>query len=223
MKSLRQAIIGVVLLFFCTACVSIPKPDYSKFFEHHPRSIVVVPPFNKTTAVDAPGMFTTTISQPFAEKGYYIFPVFLTRDILIDMGLSDEGLNSQVPPQRFRETFGADAVLFVTITAWTTTYVFLSSAVTVEAVYKLVDTDSGEVIWQTTQRAVQDSSGGGGGGGLIGALVAAAVKAAMTAMITDYRPLARQANTFAVMKRRAGLPAGPYSADYKNDYPNYQD
>jgi hypothetical protein len=221
---LQQFVLGLVFLFLSTACVSIPKPDYSKFFDHHPRSILVVPPINKTTAVDAPGMFTTTISKPFAEKGYYIFPVFLTRDILIDMGLSDEGLISQVPPHRFRETFGADAVLFVTITAWTTTYVLLSSAVTVEATYKLVDTDSGEVIWQTTQKAVQDSSGGGGGGGgLIGALVAAAVKAALTAMITDYRPLARQANTLAVTQRRAGLPAGPYLTDYKNDYANYRD
>jgi len=206
------------------ACATGPKPDYSKFFEHHPRSILIVPPFNKTTAVDAPGFFLTTISEPFAEKGYYVFPVFLTRDILIDMGLPDEGVLSQVQPQRFRETFGADSVLFVTIKAWTTTYVLLFSSVTVEAAYKLVDTDSGEVIWEASQKVVQDSSGGGGsGGGLVGALVGAAVKAALHAVITDYRPLARQANSLAVRKQRSGLPTGPYGSDYQKDYANYRD
>ncbi len=205
------------------ACATGPKPDYSKFFEHQPRSILIVPPFNKTTAVDAPGFFLTTISQPFAEKGYYVFPVFLTRDILIDMGLPDEGVLSQVQPQRFRETFGADAVLFVTIKAWSTAYVLLASAVTVEAAYKLVDTDSGEVIWEASQRVVQDSGGGGSGGSLVGALVGAAVKAALHAVITDYRPLARQANSFVVIKRRQGLPTGPYGSDYQKDYANYRD
>ncbi len=169
------------------ACATGPKPDYSKFFEHQPRSILIVPPFNKTTAVDAPGFFLTTISQPFAEKGYYVF------------------------------------LLFVTIKAWSTAYVLLASAVTVEAAYKLVDTDSGEVIWEASQRVVQDSGGGGSGGSLVGALVGAAVKAALHAVITDYRPLARQANSFVVIKRRQGLPTGPYGSDYQKDYANYRD
>jgi hypothetical protein len=223
MKSvyLLTALLAVLSL---EACATIPKSDYSKFFEHHPRSILIVPPFNKTTAVDAPGFFLSTISKPFAERGYYVFPVFLTRDILIDMGLPDEGVLSQVQPQRFRETFGADSVLFVTIKAWSTTYVLLSSAVTVEAAYKLVDTDSGEVIWEASQKVVQDSSGGGsGGGGLLGALIGAAIKAALHAVITDYRPLAQQANSMAVRNRRAGLPTGPYGSDYQKDYANYRD
>ena len=210
-------LVALVLLLFLNACAATkPKPDYSKFFEHHPRSIVIVPPLNKTTAVDAPTLFTTTVTRAFAERGYYVFPVFLTRDILNDMGLSDEGVLVQLQPQRFKETFGADAVLFVTIKQWVTTYVLLASSVTVEANYKLVDTDSGEVIWETSQLAVQQSGGSG--------LAEMVVRAALTALVTDYRPLARQANSMVVSKRREGLPAGPYVTDYyQKDYANYRD
>jgi hypothetical protein len=208
-------LIAATLVLFLDACATKPKPNYSKFFEHHPRSILIVPPMNQTTAVEAPAFFTTTVSRPFAERGYYVFPVFLTRDILNDMGLSDEGLLLQFQPQRFRETFGADAVLFVTIKQWVTTYVFLASSVTVEAIYKLVDTDSGEVIWGKTQLVVQQSGGQG-----IAGIIASAI---ITALAVDYRPLAQQANTEAVKAQREGLPAGPYATDYQIDYANYRD
>ena len=212
-------LLGTFLGLIIQGCVtSPPKPDYSHFFEHHPRSIVVVPAFNNTTAVDAPVVFDTTVTRPFAERGYYVFPVFLTRDVLIDMGLSDEGILSEVTPQRFKEVFGADAVLYSTINEWV--YMALNASVRVTINYKLVDTSSGMELWEQTRTAIRQG-GGGGGGGLIGALVAAAVNAALTAS-ADYRSLAIQANTKAVNPKGIGLPAGPYHPEFKTDYPNYQ-
>lgn len=214
MKILRPLIAGAFLLSV-GACATTPKPDYSKFFEHHPRSVLIVPPINKTTAVEAPIVFNTTVTRPFAERGYYVYPVFLTRDILNDLGLSDEGLIAQAQPQRFREIFGADAVLFVTVNTWTTTYVVLASSVTVEANYKLVDTDTGEVIWERTERVAEASRGG--------SLLEMVISAAITALTVDYRPLARRTNVLVVDKPGQGLPAGPYRSEYKQDYPNYRD
>ncbi len=213
-----RLVTAILLLFVLEACATQPKPDYAdyaKFFAHQPRSIVIVPPINQTTAVDAPILFSTTVTQPFAERGYYVFPVFLTRDILNDMGLADEGVLLQLQPQRFKETFGADAVLFVTIKQWVTTYVLLASSVTVEADYKLVDTDSGEVIWKKTQLVVQQSGGGG--------LLEMVIHAALTALIVDYRPLAQRTNVLAVNTKREGLPAGPYHSDFTTDYAGYRD
>ena len=214
MKILRPLIAGAFLLSV-GACATTPKPDYSKFFEHHPRSVLIVPAINKTTAVEAPTVFNTTVTRPFAERGYYVYPVFLTRDILNDLGLSDEGLIAQAQPQRFREIFGADAVLFVTVNTWTTTYVVLASSVTVEANYKLVDTDTGEVIWERTERVAEASRGG--------SLLEMVISAAITALTVDYRPLARRTNVLVVDKPGQGLPAGPYRSEYKQDYPNYRD
>jgi hypothetical protein len=202
-------------VFFVGACATVPKPDYSKFFEHHPRSVLIIPAINKTTAVEAPTVFNTTVTRPFAERGYYVYPVFLTRDILNDIGLTDEGLIAQAQPQRFKEIFGADAVLFVTVNTWATTYVVLASSVTVEANYKLVDTDTGEVIWERTERVVEQSGGSNP--------IAMAISAALTALTVDYRPLARRTNILVVDKPGQGLPAGPYRSEYKNDYTNYRD
>lgn len=201
------------MLFLLQGCVAQPDYHYAKFFENHPRSILVLPPFNESTAVDAPILFNTTVSQPFGEKGYYVFPVFLTKDILIDMGLSDEGLLKEASFQTFKDVFGADAVLYVTVKEWVTTYLAISSSVTVEANYKLVDTTTEEVLWERTERVTKDSSGSN--------LIEAVVNAALNAMLTEYRPLARHINLQVVSKPSAGLPTGPYHQNYKKDYNNF--
>ncbi|HLA62018.1 MAG TPA: GNA1162 family protein, partial [Nitrospiraceae bacterium] len=187
-------ILATCAALWLSGCVTQPKPDYSNFFDHQPRSILVVPPANKTTAVDAPAVFLTTVSAAFAERGYYVFPVFLVQDILNDLGATDEGSIAAIPPEKFKEVFGTDSILYVTITDWTTTYVVLSSNITVGAEYRLVEAGTGAVLWTGTQKVIQSS--GGGGGGLPG-LIVAAVQAAVTATTVQYRPIAIQANNFA--------------------------
>lgn len=208
-------ILATCAALWLSGCVTQPKPDYSNFFDHQPRSILVVPPANKTTAVDAPAVFLTTVSAAFAERGYYVFPVFLVQDILNDLGATDEGAIAAIPPEKFKEVFGTDSILYVTITDWTTTYVVLSSNITVGAEYRLVEAGTGAVLWTGTQRVIQ-SSGGGGGGGLAGLLVAA-VQAAVTATTVQYRPIAIQANNMAASRSGYGLPAGPYHPEFQKD------
>jgi len=212
----RRLVIATTVLLL-TGCATTPRWDYGPFFENHPRSILVVPAHNSTTAVNAPEIWGTTITMPLAERGYYVFPLRLTDDLLKDLGLTNEALVAQLPPSRFKELFGADAVLLVTIHDWTTKYLVLASNVTVHVSYKLVDTRTGLVLWQGDQKAVRQSGSGGGG---LGGLIAAAVSALATTAI-DYRPLAREANTVIVGSPR-GLPAGPYHADFQKDYPNYK-
>lgn len=194
-----------------SGCVTQPKPDYANFFDHQPRSILVVPPANKTTAVDASAIFLTTVSAAFAERGYYVFPVFLVQDILNDLGATDEGAITAIPPEKFREVFGTDSILYVTITDWTTSYVVIASSITVGAEYRLVDASTGAVLWTGKQKLVQNS--GDGGGGLIGALV----NAAITAATVQYRPIAIQTNTMASSQSGYGLPAGPYHPEFQKD------
>ena len=202
-----------------SGCATESTTDYAKFFEHQPRSILVVPPANKTTAVDAPAVFLTTVSAAFAERGYYVFPVFVVQDILNDLGATDEGTVAAIPPDKLKEVFGTDSILYVTITDWTTSYLVLASNITVGAEYRLVDAATGEALWTHTQRGVHNSGGGGGG---IAGLVAAAVNAAVTAAAVEYRPIAFQTNNLAVSQRGRGLPAGPYHPEFQKDHENYQ-
>lgn len=203
---------SAVLLVGCAA----KKRDYGAYFAHEPRSIVVVPPLNETTSIDAQSVYLTTISRPLAERGFYVFPVLLTDALLKDLGLPEAGLVHQVPPEKFYEYFGADAVLFVTISDWTNRYLLLQAQTVVTVSFALKDTRSGALLWEGTQSAVQGS--GDGGGGLIGMAIAAAITYAANEMLeTNYRPLAQQANAMALSTPGAGLPLGPYHPGHGTD------
>lgn len=207
-----------------TGC-ALPKKDYGAFFAHQPRSILVVPALNDTTEVSAASVYSTTTTRPLAERGYYVFPVLLTEGLLQDLGLAEAGLIHQVPPSRFYELFGADAVLFVTIEDWSNKYIVIQQSTVVEMKFVLTDTRTGTVLWEHTQNFTK-SSGDGGGGGL-GGLIAMAVKAAVVyavneMMEVDYRPLAVQANWMAFSTQGTGLPAGPYHPNHEADKSNYQ-
>ena len=200
----------LVLLMTCVlqGCVS-PKPiNLDAFYMHPPRSIVVVPVVNESPEVTANSVLITTITQPLAERGYYVFPVYLTDMILRDFGLVEAGHIQLLPAERFYEWFGADAVLFVTIKDWSTKYLVLASSVVVDMEYVLKDTRTGTVLWQNHQNYVQSSGGGDP--------IAMAVSAALNALLTDYLPLARQAN-FLAFQPPKGLPAGPYHPEYQQD------
>jgi len=217
MRLFSCVVVACTALWLSGCVTQPPKPDYTNFFDHQPRSILVVPPANKTTAVDAPAVFLTTVSAAFAERGYYVFPVFLVQDILNDLGATDEGAIAAIPPEKFKEVFGTDSILYVTITDWSTSYIVIASNIIVGAEYRLVDAGTGAVLWTGKQKVIHESGGGGGGGGLIGALVAAAVNAAITATTVQYRPIAIQANNLAASQSGYGLPAGTYHPEFKKD------
>jgi hypothetical protein len=206
--TIRSILIGGGLLYLLCGCAVLEKRDLSAFYAHKPRSIVVVPVENESTEVTAPTVFITTITVPLAERGYYVFPVYLTELLLRDLGLPEAGLIHQLPSQRFFEVFGADAVLLVTIKDWSTKYLLLVSSVVVDIEYVLKDTRTGTVLWGSKQHVAHNSEGS--------SLVEMAVQAAVNALLTDYLPLARQANTQVFLPPR-GLPAGPYHPDYGKD------
>jgi hypothetical protein len=217
---MNHVLIGVLLIATLTGCLPAQKinhKDYSAFYAHRPRSIVVIPALNNTTEITAPPVFASSITAPLAERGYYVFPVFLTDVLLKDLGLSEAGHIHQLPANRFRDLFGADAVLLVTIKDWSTKYIVISSSVVVNMHYELKDTQTGLTLWEKDQAFVQNSGrSGGGAGGIAGLLISAAIQAAVNAMVTDYLPLARTANNLA-FQPSTGLPAGPYHPEYQTD------
>ena len=52
-----------------------PTRDYTAFVRAAPRSILVVPPLNKSTDLNASYGFLSPVTQPLAERGYYVVPV----------------------------------------------------------------------------------------------------------------------------------------------------
>ena len=198
----------ILLAGLMQGCISPQHANLDAFYAHQPRSIVVVPVVNESPEVTANSVFITSITQPLAERGYYVFPVYLTDMILRDFGLVEAGHIHQLPTERFYELFGADAVLFITIKDWSTKYLVLASSVVVSMEYVLKDTRTGQVLWKNDQGYVQSSGGSD--------LITMTVSAAINALMTDYLPLARQANFLAFLPPK-GIPAGPYHPEYQQD------
>lgn len=209
-SSLMKAAVLVALACLPACKTSPPVPDYEKFYAQAPFTVVVPPVRNQTADAEAPRFFLATMTKPLVDRGYYVIPVEVTSEILAAEGL-DEGALDGVVPKSYADYFGADAVLFVTLTKWDTVYAVLASSVSVAMEYRLVSTRTGEVLWQTAHEQVIQSSSGGGAG--LGALVAAAINAAATAAGTDYVPMAMKVNRAACKT----LPSGPYSSKFEEE------
>ena len=210
----------VVLVAFtvvagATGCAaSAKRPDYTQFRAENPRSILVVPAINKSVDVNAPDFLLVTITMPLAERGYYVFPVNMVRNVLADDGLNDANLVHDGDPRRLGEIFGTDAIMYISIERWDAKYVLISTKVTVELRYSLKSAHTGKELWTNHQTMVYQPQGSGAG---LAGLIADAVAAAITKAAPNYIPLAKQANAQAVALKGTGIPAGPYDSQYRRD------
>lgn len=200
--------LGFGLLLLASGCAAVKSYDYTELRKSSPRSIVVIPPMNNTVEVDATYIFLSTISQPLAEKGYYVFPVSVIDQFLKENGMpTPEDMNT-VPLDKIREHIGADAALYVSIEDWGQKYQVLSSVAVVSSKLRLVDTRTGQLLWEATAHA--EYSPNNSGGGLAGALVGAIVGQVVGSMVDQTLMLSTRANTIAVNQRERGLLQGPY-------------
>ncbi len=210
----NKAIIAAALLITlstsacATAFVPVPK-DYTQFRASNPRSILVVPALNNTVSVEAPDFFLSTISRPFAERGYYIFPSYMVKRVLEEDGLSDAGLVHSANASRFGSLFGCDAVLFVDIERWQSQYLIISTSTNVKFNYVLKSCHDGNVLWSDTQMLTYRPQASNSGNPLAD-LLAQAIISAMEKAAPNYIPLAQLANLQASSITGKGLPAGPY-------------
>jgi len=203
-----------------SGCVAPPVDkgyDYSAFRSANPRSILIVPVVNNSVDVDASDYFLSAISQPVAERGYYVFPVNMVKRVMEEDGLADADMVHAADPTRLAALFGADSVLYVSVERWDAQYAVLSTTVTVEFDYVLKDGHTGQTLWRSGQRIVYQPQAGGSGN-IIADLIISVVQAAATKAKPNYLPLARQANKNAVVRTHHGLPAGPYRPkEYQKD------
>ena len=202
------ACLGALALAGCT---TVKPYDYTNFRAHPPRSILVLPPLNESTEVEGTYGYLSTITQPIAERGYYVFPVEVIDQFLKQNGMPTAGEMHQVPLKKVTDIIGADAVLFLTLNQYGSKYVVLNSVTTVQVQAKLVDTRSGIVLWAGTGRAQQS---GNGSGNLLANLIAAAITQAINSKTDRAHQVSRIANAQLFYAKDTGLPYGPYSPEY---------
>jgi hypothetical protein len=202
------ACLGALALAGCT---TVKPYDYTNFRAHPPRSILVLPPLNESTEVEGTYGYLSTVTQPIAERGYYVYPVEVIDQFLKQNGMPTAGEMHQVPLKKVTDIIGADAVLFLTLNQYGSKYVVLNSVTTVQVQAKLVDTRSGIVLWEGTGRAQQS---GNGSGSLLANLIAAAITQAINSKTDRAHQVSRIANAQLFYAKDVGLPYGPYSPEY---------
>ena len=188
-----------------TGCATKPY-DYTNFRAHPPRSILVLPPINESTDTRATYGYLSTVTRPLAEMGYYVYPVAVVDQFMKENGLPTAGEMQQVPLNKLRDVFGADAVLYVTIKQYGSKYRVITSTTIVTAEGKLVDTQTGLTLWEGTANVEQSSSSGNA----IADLIVAAVDQVINSSTDQAHDMSSQVNIQLFMTKDHGLLYGPY-------------
>jgi hypothetical protein len=215
MKVGRLFFLVICCVLVLVACGPTHMTKYEAFprmYAERPLAILVLPPINETTAADAKEYYVTTIAEPLSFSGYYVFPVEVISEIMKNEGLYDTEALLNLPPNKFKEYFGADAVMYIWIKKWSTSYYVIGGNVSVSIRSVIKSTGTGDDLWQYEGTIIEDTTVTSSGGGLAGLAVAVIATAVKTAA-TDYVPIAKRAN-YLILNT---VPCGKYHPKYDKD------
>lgn len=151
-RPLAAVLLAAALLSACAA--HAPQAyDYSAFKASSPKSILVLPPLNDSPDINAVNGMLSQTPQPLAEAGYYVFPVAVVQQTFRQNGLDTPADIHNIGLDKLHRIFGADAVLYLRVKQYGTSYQVLVSDTRVTADATLIDGRSGTRLWHGTATA----------------------------------------------------------------------
>ena len=219
MKNKAQiAIFSVFVALFFNAC-ALSEPeiyDYSVLQQAKPRSILVLMPTNETTEVDAGAAVLANAIYPLSEAGYYVFDPVLVHETFKNNGIYEASEIQNVSAHKLRQIFGADAVLYLNVVKYGTSYMLIKSTNVVAVNAKLVDLRSGAMLWEGSAQVSDDSSRGSND--LVGMLISAVIKQIGDTVSDAGYKLSASADAMLLGQNcNKCLLYGPYSPRYGQD------
>lgn len=211
-----SALLTLALTLIVTGCSTnkTPPADYSAFRESKPRSILVLPPQNQSPEVNASHSLLSSVTLPLAESGYYVFPVAVVEETFKQNGATNPNDISAIPLKKLHDIFGADAVMYITITDYGTSYQVISSETRVTATARLVDLRSGKELWKGSASASSNESQRDNGTGLLAMLINAAVTQIAHSATDKAWDIAQVTSARLFSAGPGGLLYGPRSPKY---------
>ncbi|MGX8712760.1 MAG: GNA1162 family protein [bacterium] len=200
----------LVLLTSCAATYT-RQSQYPKIYEEHPVTLVVMPPINNTTNVEAKELLYTSISYPLVEAGYYVISPHLAMDLLKSESAYDAELFIDKDAAIFGRVFGADAVVFSIIDTWSKQGFGIATKIH----YIIKSTTTNEILFERTCDLYLDldhRDENNNNKSLLGSILDVAATAIATAT-TDHIVAARKCNAYIFQD----IPRGKYSPDYQKD------
>lgn len=209
---MKRILYFIILCCMTASCGMIStvtrESQYAKMYEEKPITLLVMPPINNSTNVEAKDLLYTSISRPLVEAGYYVISSLLAMDVLKAESAYDSELFFDAPLTTFQNYFGADAVVFSIIDTWAKK----GTGIETKIRYVIKSAYSNEILFDRSCDLYLDLSIDSGANGLLGALVDLAASAINTAA-TDHIKAARKANYYIL----SDIPRGKYSPDYMLD------
>ena len=209
MKRVLTIVLLAVAVSSCGPVSQVTRESqYAAMYKDMPVTILVMPPINNTSNVEAKDLLYTSISRPLAEAGSYVISPLLAMDILKAESAYDAELFIDKPLTVFRDYFGADAVVFSQIDDWTKRGFGIDTKIR----YVIKSTTSGEVLFDRSCDLYLDLEQNSGGSSALSQLIDLAVSAIATAA-TDHIVAARKANYYIFRD----IPRGKYNPNYLQD------
>ena len=206
-----------ILYFITLCCISTScgimntvtrESQYAKMYEEKPVTLLVMPPINNSTNVEAKDLLYTSISRPLVEAGYYVISPLLAMDVLKSESAYDSEMFFDAPLTAFQNYFGADAVVFSVIDTWAKKGMGIETKIR----YVIKSAYTNDTLFERSCDLYLDLSVDSGTNGLLGALVDLAASAINTAA-TDHIKAARKANYYILRD----IPRGKYSPEHMLD------
>lgn len=212
MKRLVYLFLFTCLLSSCGVSSVTRGTQYAKMYEEQPHTLLVMPPINNTTNVEAKELLYTSISRPLVEAGYYVISPLMAMDVLKAESAYDAEMFFDASLTSFNKYFGADAVVFSIIDVWEKQGFGIQTKIR----YVIKSAHSNEILFDRTCDLYLDLMDRSKGGGDLAPLLSLATTLITTA-VTDHIVAARQANYFILRD----IPYGKYHPDYLLDKDDY--
>lgn len=179
---MKKILLMAIVTITAVACgpsshTQVTKEErYSHFYDEKPVTLLVMPPINNSTNVEAKDLLYTSISKPLIEAGYYVLSPNLMMDILKAESAYDSELFIDRDMQIFNRTLGADAVIFSIIEDWTKRGFGIDTQIR----YIVKSAYTNEILFERSCDLYLSLQVNSGSGTLIGALADLAASAIMS-------------------------------------------
>ncbi len=204
------------VLFFTSgyAKQAVTKGDlFPEMYSEQPRSILVLPPLNRSAKPEVSEYYMATIEMPLSLAGYYVFPVELVSNFMKQEGIYDTNLLYTMPLTQFAEHFGSDAVLYSRINKWSVAQTGHISRLIVSIEAEIISTKTAKQLWKDSRTVMVNLSGENTTVKHYVRLLMTSISKDADAAVVSSVSYAHKANSRLLQT----LPFGPYHENYLQD------
>jgi|GEM_PF-1420319 len=119
--------------------------SYPTIYKEKPKSILILYPYNRSKIKQAPQMFVMNMAKELSLRGYYVFSPLITFNLYNQDTMECSQRVKFADVKKYKETYGVDAVMFVTI--YTLRKNWWSTNINSVAEYSLISTTSCDTLF----------------------------------------------------------------------------